>query len=132
MVTVFQWLRQKSRSPEPLTGGPNRPRVKTYSAESGYAYQYVFVGQRRQDGAIEYVFDCSWDRAHWHRIPVIVTDAAIAEWAAANGRELTPSERYAVGKLALRNAFDRRDRPGADRVTPAAEEVVQILDGLGV
>ena len=132
MVTVFEWLRNKTRAVEPLTGGQVRPRVKTYSAESGYAYQYVFVGQRRSGEAIEYVFDCSWDRSNWHRIPVLVTDNAIAFWTASNGRDLTPSERYAVAKIALRNAFDRREPPASALVAPCSAEVVQILDELRV
>ena len=41
---MFDWLRKKKDAP--LTGAPAVRRQKTYSAESGYVYQYFYEGQR--------------------------------------------------------------------------------------
>ena len=132
MVAVPLWFK-KRKAEQPLTGAPSLPRLKTYSANSGYVYQYVFVGQRPADGGVEYFFDVSHDRKTWRRIPVFTGDAALAPWIRDHARELTNSERYAVAKIALRNAFD--DRAPAhmvDRIAPGPDEVNAILDELGV
>jgi hypothetical protein len=113
------------------------PRMKTYSAESGYVYQYVFAGQRpagrgRQAG-LEYAFDVSYDRKTHHRIWVFVADASLTPWMQANGRALTNSERYGVAKIALRNAFDQRAAARIhELIAPGADEVEAILGELGV
>ena len=41
---MLDWLRKKKQAP--LTGAPPVRRQKTYSAESGYVYQYFYEGQR--------------------------------------------------------------------------------------
>jgi len=41
---MLNWLRKKKEAP--LTGAPAVRRQKTYSAESGYVYQYFYEGQR--------------------------------------------------------------------------------------
>jgi hypothetical protein len=138
MVAVLRWFQFGKKSEEaPLTGAPTKARMKTYSALSGYVYQYVFVGQRaaarsRAQG-MEYAFDVCYDRKTHHRIWVFVADIALAGWASANNRTLTNSERYGVAKIALRNAFDERppDRIH-ELIAPEAEEVGTILDELGV
>jgi hypothetical protein len=83
---------------------------------------------------VEYVFDVSSDRTHWHRIGVFVSDAALAPWSDAHRRELSSPERYGVAKIALRNAFDERPTPEAiqQRIAPGAAEVDAILDELDV
>ena len=35
-----------SKKPLPLTGAPAVRRLKSYSAQSGYVYQYFYEGQR--------------------------------------------------------------------------------------
>lgn len=132
---VFRWLKRK-QDEAPLTGAPAQPRMKTYSAQSGYVYQYAFRGQRpaaTKPSGIEYAFDVTYDRKTMHRLWVFVADAAVAAWIDRNGRDLTNSERYGVAKIALRNAFDDR-APSAihDRIAPAADEVITILEELGV
>ena len=86
--------------------------MKSYSAMSGYVYQYVFVGQRPatrdRNPGVEYAFSVSYDRKTHHRIWVFVSDHAVAGWTEDNGRTLTNSERYGAAKMALRNAFDQR------------------------
>ena len=138
MVAVLSWLKfGRKTEPSPLTGAPAMPRMKAYSAESGYVYQYVFAGQRpasrgRQAG-VEYAFDVSYDRKTHHRIWVFVADTSLTPWAQANGRTLTNSERYGVAKIALRNAFDNRAPERIhEAIAPGAEEVRAILEELGV
>jgi hypothetical protein len=111
--------------------------MKTYSAASGYVYQYVFAGQRpstrpRHPG-VEYAFEVTYDRKTTHRVWVFVADAAIEPWQQLNGRALTNSERYGVSKIALRNAFDERAPSRIlEPIAPDAAEVAAILDELGV
>ena len=136
MVAVFSSFKKKSRADAepPLTSPSTGPRVKTYSAASGYVYQYAFVGQRIREREIEYVFEISFDRTTRHRVSVWVADSALRPWTETNGRELTSSERYGVAKIALRNAFDEREKPEAihERIAPGAEEVIAILEELDV
>jgi hypothetical protein len=135
---VLKWF-QFGKKPEetPLTGAPSKARFKTYSAQSGYVYQYVFAGQRttglnRHPGT-EYAFDVCYDRKTYHRIWVFVADEALIAWTGTNNRSLTNSERYAVAKIALRNAFDERTPERIhESIAPGAEEVVTILEELGV
>jgi hypothetical protein len=111
---VLESLFSKKNS---LTGAPAVRRMKTYSASSGYVYQYFYEGQRRLGGRggarIEFVFAISADRATWRPVSVMLPDDAMAEWQAARDRELSSSERHAVAKLALFQAFDERPIPEA-------------------
>jgi hypothetical protein len=104
-----------SRKTRALTGAPSVRRMKTYSALSGYVYQYYYEGQRPfragADRGVEFVFSLSSDRKTWHPVSVLVGDAAIANWEQTHARELSSTERYAVAKVALFQAFDERARP---------------------
>lgn len=125
MVAVFGWFKKKREAP--LTAGPVRPRLKTYSAATGHVYQYVFAGQRHHNSAVEYVFDVRPGRSTQVRTRVIVLDEAI------QGRNLTSSMRYGVAKLALRNAFDTRTPEAIEKeIAPGADEVREILEELGI
>ena len=104
-----------ARKSEPLTGAPTVRRMKTYSAQSGYVYQYFFEGQRPYEksgeAGTEFVFSMSADRKSWHSASVLVSEEAIADWQKAHARELSSAERYAVCKMALFQAFDERTTP---------------------
>lgn len=91
-------------------------RIKTYSAESGYVYQYAFRNSRRTRRGLfasgtEYVFEISGDRKSTYRLPVFVADGALKSWERKKGRELSSAEQYAAAKLGLLRAFDRAERP---------------------
>ena len=138
MLAVPRWFRfGKKRIEAPLAGAPPKPRLKTYSAQSGYVYQYVFAGQRpatkqRRTG-VEYAFDVCYDRKTNHRVWVLVTDEALDPWMLDNDRSLTNSERYGVAKIALRNAFDDRAPERIEEpIAPGPDEVRAILEELGV
>jgi hypothetical protein len=111
---MFDWLRKKE---VPLSGAPVVRRQKTHSAESGYVYQYFYEGQRaaKRDGAAgtQYVFNVSADRKSSFPVSVFISDKALAEWQADHGRQLGSTERYAIAKLALFQAFDQRESPAA-------------------
>jgi len=109
-----RWL---PRKPQPLTGAPAIRRQKTYSGQSGYVYQYYYEGhrpyKRDRQGGTEYVFDVSSDRKTSLAVSVLVGDAALEDWQSRHGRTLHASERYAVAKMALFQAFDERPNPAA-------------------
>ena len=106
-----------SRKQQPLTGAPAIRRQKSYSGQSGYVYQYYYEGHRpykrdRKSGT-EYVFDVSADRKTSIAVSVLVSDSALEDWQSRHGRTLHASERYAVAKMALFQAFDERPNPAA-------------------
>jgi hypothetical protein len=113
----------------PLSGAPAVRRLKTYSAQSGYVYQYCYRGQRPG----EFVFDVSADRKSFHPVSVFVEHGSIQQWESGHGRQLAANERYAIAKMALFQAFDERPSPAAMhagiRVRPA--DVAAILETLG-
>jgi hypothetical protein len=113
LIIVFEKL--FSRKPAPLTGAPPVRRLKTYSAQSGYVYQYCYEGQRpfRQAGesGTEFVFSFSADRKTWHPCKILLPDGAAASWETAHARELSVTERYAIAKMVLFQAFDERETP---------------------
>src|SRR5689334_2448492 len=111
---MFRWFRQKS---QPLTGAPAVRRQKTYSAQSGYVYQYFYEGHRpaSPERGTEYVFSVSPDRKSSLSVSVFISDAAMAAWQEESGRTLSGTERYAVAKMALFQAFDERESPEAVR-----------------
>lgn len=90
-------------------------RLKRYTAESGYVYEYFHQGYRDAGAARRHVFQVSADRKNWFSVEVAVDDGGVREWEQANGRELSQSERYAVAKLALFAAFDEGSSPEAMR-----------------
>jgi len=104
-----------AKKPAPLTGAPAVRRMKSYSAESGYVYQYFYEGQRPfrggGEGGIEYVFTVSADRKSFHPMSVLVAEAALSGWEHAHEHLLSSTERYAISKMALFQAFDERATP---------------------
>ena len=127
-----------SRKKTPLTGAPVIRRLKTYSAQSGYVYQYSYEGQRpwrsgAEEGA-EYVFRISADRKNWTDTSVLVPASTLRPWQAAHGRELSSTERYAVAKMALFQAFDERPAPAgmAAGIRVRAADVEGIVETLGL
>ena len=130
-----RWL---SRKPQPLTGVPAIRRQKTYSGQSGYVYQYYFEGhrpyKRERDHGTEYVFDVSGDRKTSTPVSVLLSSAALEDWEGKHGRTLHASERYAIAKLALFQAFDERPSPAAMSadVGVRAADVEAILITLGI
>jgi hypothetical protein len=122
------------KKPVPLTGAPAVRRQKSYSAQSGYVYQYFYEGMRPSGSGAEFVFTFSADRKTSHPASVVVSDEALDAWQQAHARALLPNERYAIAKMALFQAFDERETPElmnqGVHVRPA--DVAAILDALGL
>lgn len=88
-------------------------RIKSYSAATGYVYQYQFqsvhpAGESPSRGN-EYVYYVSADRKTMFLTKIVVERAALDAWTHENGRELTGSEEYAIAKMRLFQAFDEID-----------------------
>lgn len=85
-------------------------RVKSYSAATGYVYQYYFyeVEKSKRGGAVgtEYVYMASVDRKHVFPVRIFVRKDAVEKWSTRTGREFTGTEEYAVAKMRLFQAFD--------------------------
>jgi hypothetical protein len=130
-----RWL---SRKPQSLTGAPAVRRQKTYSGQSGYVYQYYYEGhrpyKRDRDTGTEFVFDVSADRKASMPVSVLLSDTAIEDWESRHGRTVHGSERYAIAKMALFQAFDERPTPAAMSadVRVRAADVEAILITLGI
>src|SRR5215469_1603752 len=105
---LSRWFRKKNT---PLTGAPAVRRQKTYSAQSGFVYQYFYEGQRPSgpERGTEYVFDVSADRKSWAPVSVVVSTEAVESWQEQTQRTLSSAERYAIAKMALFQAFDERE-----------------------
>ena len=126
-----------ARRKAPLTGAPALRRLKTYSAQSGYVYQYFYEGHRllssdHEEGT-EFVFSVSGDRKLWHPVEVVVPDASLQNWEHAHDRQLYSTERYAVAKLSLFQAFDERAAPDRMREPVRVREadveaIIETLD----
>jgi hypothetical protein len=123
----LRWFGKKT---VPLAGVPAVRRQKTYSAQSGYVYQYFYEGHRPSSAerGTEYVFDVSSDRKTSSPVSVVISDAAVATWQNESGRTLSATEQYAIAKMALFQAFDERESPEAMRqavhVSPGAVQAI--------
>jgi len=127
------WFR---KNPLPLTGAPAVRRVKSFSAQSGYVYQYVFEGRRDAAGdpSTEFVFATCADRKSWHPISVLVEQPAVRAWEARH-RALSSTEWYALAKMALFAAFDERGTPAELRGAPVRvreADIEGIIELLGI
>ena len=85
-------------------------RVKSYSAATGYVYQYYFYEVEKTgkgaSSATEYGYMVSVDRQHVFPVRILVMQEALREWFAQTGQQLTGTEEYAVAKMRLFQAFD--------------------------
>jgi hypothetical protein len=85
-------------------------RIKSYSAATGYVYQYQFQNAHpAQDPAApgnEYVYYVSADRKTMFPIFILVRRDAVEAWSQQNRRVLTGTEEYAAAKMRLFEALD--------------------------
>src|SRR5581483_4288395 len=90
-------------------------RMKTYTGEQGYVYQYYFVGKRpalagqTRGPATEYIFDVSSDRKVTYAVSVFLSDEALAGWSSVHKRRLSDAEQSAAVKMRLFRAFDEME-----------------------
>ena len=127
-----------AKNPPPLNGTPAVRRLKSYAAQSGYVYQYFYEGQRAfhsgAESGTEYVFTVSADRQAFHPVSVLVGEGTVRAWQQAHGRTLTSTERYAVSKMALFQAFDERATPQSMKreVAVRTADMAAIIETLGL
>ncbi len=115
-------------------------RLKTYMADTGYVYQYYFVGSRQafadapEAPATEYVFDVTPDRKAVYAISIFVRSEALDAWARRHGRSLSQAEQYAAAKLRLFRGFEEIvDMAGSDRrLLISSENIEELLAELDV
>jgi hypothetical protein len=85
-------------------------RVKSYSAATGYVYQYHFYEVEKKRRGLtqgtEYVYMVSVDRQNVFPLKIFVQREALENWSARTGQQLTGTEEYAVAKMRLFQAFD--------------------------
>jgi hypothetical protein len=136
---MIDWLALfRAKRPAPLVGAPAVRRQKTYSAESGYVYQYYYQGYRSivRDGAAgaEFVFEVSTDRHTTCAVTVFLPERVIQAWEREHDRGLNATERYAVAKMALFQAFDERETPAEMRVpvNVRVADIAGILEKLDI
>ena len=123
----------------PSAGLPPR-RLKTYTGQTGYVYQYYFVGKRAalegdpEAPSTEYVFDVTSDRKTTYAVSVFLQPQALEAWLAARGRALSEPEQYAAVKLRLMQAFDEIPNMLQDgrRLRLDAELLMALLESIGV
>ena len=85
-------------------------RVKSYSAATGFVYQYYFYevqkARRGLSAGTEFVYMVSVDRQTAFPLRIFVRRSAVEDWARKVGRKLSGTEEYAVAKIRLFQAFD--------------------------
>ena len=84
--------------------------MKSYSAASGYVYQYYFLetqkSRRGLHAGTDYVYMVAMDRGAAFPLRVFVRRDAARKWSKKVGRDLTGTEEYAAAKMRLFQAFD--------------------------
>jgi hypothetical protein len=89
-------------------------RVKSYSAATGYVYQYHFYEvQKTRRGlspGTEYVYMISVDRKRAFPVRIFIQRDAVDKWSQVTGRALSGTEEYAVAKMRLFQALDELPR----------------------
>jgi hypothetical protein len=136
---MWGWLRRRDRkenaAAEVLQSAPARPRTKTYSAETGYVYQYVYRGWRRSSAgdAIEHVFYATRERTLTTLIRVRLLKTALEQCEERLGRPVLNAERYAIAKMTLFRAFDETVDFGqlSEAIIPSTGQMSEYLAALG-
>src|SRR5258708_29904769 len=94
-------------------------RVKSYSAATGFVYQYYFYEvEKSKRGAVagtEYVYMTSVDRKHVFPVRIFVVKDALEKWSTRTGPQFTRTEEYALPKLKLFPAFNLRVQPSSPK-----------------
>ena len=113
-------------------------RLKTYTAETGYVYQYYFVGKRAalEDEptapSTEFVFDVTSDRKETFAVSVFLQEEAVNSWQTQHERTLVDAELYASAKMRLFRAFDEIEdlKQQGRRLVVRAGELEELLGKL--
>lgn len=114
-------------------------RIKSYTGQTGYVYQYYFVGKRTaldypEIPATEFIFDVTPDRKTMFSVSVFVQQDALEHWASTHGRGLSDAEQYASAKMRLFHAFDELGNMMAEgrQLQVDATNIEELLDSLNL
>lgn len=115
-------------------------RLKTYTAQTGYVYEYYFVGKRAALAndpwapATEFIFDVSSDRKSVFAVSVFLPPRTLETYSWEHGRTLSDPEQYAAVKLRLMQAFDEITNMLQDgrRLTLDAATLPALLESIGI
>ena len=108
-------------------------RVKSYSAATGYTYQYVFheirKGRRGFAAGNEYVYVISADRQTSFPLVIFIGREVVRGWSKKAGRNLTGTEEYAAAKMRLFRALDEVENLAEARpdIQVNEQELVELL-----
>ncbi|HUG80791.1 MAG TPA: hypothetical protein VML01_03955 [Bryobacterales bacterium] len=120
----------------PLRGARPVRREKTYSADTGYVYQYVYEGYReaRRDSqpGHQHVFSVTSDRSTRFPLSVFLAHQTVDAYRNKHGRELNATEQYAIVKMRLFAVFDEQSHFGSEAqiVTISLENIEQHAETL--
>jgi hypothetical protein len=107
-------------------------RIKTYSSQSGYVYQYYYLDsqeRRRWWGrtGTAFRFHVTSDRKNFFVVEVMVEERALQAWERAHGRALAETEQYAAAKMRLFQAFDESDAPDKLAYVRVSDSNIELL-----
>lgn len=116
----------------PNAAGPTPKRLKVYTAQSGYVYEYYFIEMRERKrifGAPDYhyLYHVTTNRKDFAVVEVVVQEKALRHWKVSNGRELAEVERYAAAKMGLFRVFDESSEPRQLRAGAVTEANIEAL-----
>jgi hypothetical protein len=111
-------------------------RIKSYSAENGYVYQYQFQdahpAERASSHGNEYIYYISADRKKMFPVSIFVPRDSLDHWTRETGRALTGTEEYALAKMRLFQALDEVEDFAVSRPELVVDEsnIQKLLDRL--
>ena len=103
----------RRKQPSDFTGTPPLRRIQSYSAQTGYVYQYNFEGARQAENGKEYRFRVRANAREYKNVFVRVPEHLVREWGTAHSRELVDTEQYGIAKMLLFQHFDEATDGGA-------------------
>ena len=115
-------------------------RLKTYSAQTGYVYEYYFVGKRPalatdpSAPATEFIFDVSSDRKSVFAVSVFLPSHVLDAYSSSHLRKLSDPEIYAAAKMRLLQGLDEISDMLQDgrRLNLDAETLPALLESVGI
>jgi hypothetical protein len=128
-------------APQNKPASPQEPapkRLKIYSAQSGYVYEYYFLDmkeRRRLFGGSDFLYryHVTTNRKDFAIVEIIVEDKALRKWKQSSKRELAEMERYAAAKMGLFRALDECPEPHQLRGGAVTESnIEELLEPLGL
>lgn len=107
-------------------------RLKTYSGQSGYVYQYYFLESQPRVRwwsriGTAFRFHVTSDRKEFFVVEILVEDRALQAWERSHGRALGETEQYAAAKMRLFRAFDESESPAKIAGVRVSESNIEAL-----